>query len=41
MIEEHQVLFEGIGKLKGFQAKLHIDPDVKPVAHRSGEFHLV
>lgn len=32
MIEEHQVLFEGIGKLKGFQAKLHIDPDVKPVA---------
>ena len=40
--EECPQFFEGIGKLKGFQAKLHIDPAVKPVAlpHRRIPYHL-
>ena len=25
----------GIGKLKGYQAKIHVDPNVKPVAQSS------
>jgi hypothetical protein len=29
---KHQVLFQGIGKLKEYQMKLHIDPQVRPVA---------
>ena len=29
---EHAGLFEGIGKLRDYKAKLHIDPEVRPVA---------
>ena len=29
---EHAGLFEGIGKLRDYKAKLHIDPEVGPVA---------
>ena len=29
---EHAGLFDGIGKLKGYKVKLHIDPEVRPVA---------
>ena len=35
-------LFHGIGKMKDVQVKLHVDPNVKPVAqkHRRVPFHL-
>jgi len=29
---EHAGLFEGIGKMRDYKAKLHIDPEVRPVA---------
>ena len=34
--------FEGIGKLKGYKAKLHIDDSVTPIAvpHRRIPFHV-
>ena len=31
-VARHQHLFQGIGKLKDYQMKLHIDPQVQPVA---------
>jgi hypothetical protein len=31
-VARHKVLFQGIGKLKEYQMKLHIDPQVRPVA---------
>jgi hypothetical protein len=31
-VARHKALFEGIGKLKGYKMKLHIDPQVRPVA---------
>jgi hypothetical protein len=31
-VSRHKVLFQGIGKLKEYQMKLHIDPQVRPVA---------
>ena len=31
-VARHNVLFQGIGKLKEYQMKLHIDPQVRPVA---------
>ena len=39
---EYPALFSGIGKLKGVEVKLHIDPDVKPVAQQARRipFHL-
>jgi len=42
LVEEHANLFEGIGKLKDFQVKLHIDETVPAVAqpHRRIPFHL-
>jgi len=32
LIAKHQAVFEGIGKLKDYQLKLHIDTEVQPVA---------
>ena len=42
LIAEYPSLFQGIGKLKNFQVKLHIDETVQPVAqpHRRIPFHL-
>ena len=42
MIEEYDDLFHGLGKLKNYQVKLHIDEDVPPVAqpHRRVPFHV-
>ena len=39
---EHPTLFKGLGKLKESCIKLHIDPDVIPVAqnHRRIPFHM-
>ena len=40
--KEHPQLFDGIGRLKNFQVKLHIDEIVKPSAqqHRRIPFHI-
>ena len=42
IVREHKHLFEGLGKLKDFQVKLHIDETVRPVAqpHRRVPFHV-
>ena len=32
LLEEHKDLFNGVGKLKDFQVKLHVSPDIMPVA---------
>ena len=42
LIEEFDDLFHGLGKLKNYQIKLHIDEDVSPVAqpHRRVPFHV-
>jgi hypothetical protein len=42
LVQSHPRLFEGIGKLKNFQVRLHIDETVKPVAqpHRRVPFHI-
>ena len=42
LVEEYDVLFHGLGKLKGYQVKLHIDESVQPVAqsHRRVPFHV-
>ena len=42
LIEEYDELFHGLGKLKGYQIKLHIDESVPPVAqpHRRVPFHV-
>ena len=42
LINEYSDLFTGLGKLKGFQVKLHIDETVQPVAqpHRRIPFHV-
>lgn len=42
LIEEYDDLFHGLGKLKGYQIKLHIDENVPPVAqpHRRVPFHV-
>ena len=42
LIEEYDDLFHGLGKLKNYQVKLHIDEDVPPVAqpHRRVPFHV-
>ena len=41
-VEEYSDRFEGIGKLKDFQCKLHEDPTVQPIAqpHRRIPFHV-
>ena len=31
-IARHRALFHGVGKLKDYQLKLHIDPQIQPVA---------
>ena len=42
LIEEYDDLFHGVGKLKNYQIKLHIDENVPPVArpHRRVLFHV-
>ena len=42
LVEEYDELFHGLGKLKGYQVKLHIDESVQPVAqpHRRVPFHV-
>ena len=32
LVENYRDLFEGLGKLKGFQVRLHVDEDLQPVA---------
>ena len=34
-LDEYKALFEGVGKLKDFQAKIYTDPTVKPVAQKA------
>nr|XP_033948146.1 uncharacterized protein K02A2.6-like [Pseudochaenichthys georgianus] len=42
LLHEYQDIFQGIGKLKDFQVKLHIDESVQPVTqpHRRIPFHM-
>ena len=42
LVKEYDELFRGLGKLKGYQVKLHIDESVQPVAqpHRRVLFHV-
>lgn len=42
LLEEHKDLFNGVGKLKDFQVKLHVSPDIMPVAqpHRRVPYSL-
>lgn len=42
IIHEYQDLFQGIGKIKDFQVKLHVDDSVQPVIqlHRRIPFHM-
>ena len=42
LLEEYYDLFHGLGKLKNYQIKLHIDEDIPPVAqpHRRVPFHV-
>ncbi|KAK3706244.1 hypothetical protein QZH41_008631, partial [Actinostola sp. cb2023] len=42
LVKEYDDLFNDLGKLKGFQVKLHIDEGVQPVAqpHRRVPFHV-
>ncbi|PFX29727.1 Potassium channel subfamily T member 1 [Stylophora pistillata] len=42
LIEEYDDLFHGLGKLKNYQIKLHIDENVPPVGqpHRRVSFHV-
>jgi hypothetical protein len=42
LVAEYSDLFVGLGKLKGYQVKLHIDDSVTPVAqpHRRIPFHV-
>ena len=42
LLEEYDDLFLGLGKLKNYQVKLHIDEDIPPVAqpHRRVPFHV-
>ena len=39
LIEQYPSVFQGIGKLKNFQVKLHIDETVPPLLH--AEFHFI
>ena len=34
-------VFQGLGKFKSFQLKLHTNPNVKPLAQQYAESHLV
>lgn len=42
LVEEYSDLFTGLGKLKDFQVKLHVDISIPPSAqpHRQVPFHL-
>lgn len=41
LVDKPQEVFQGLGKLKGFQVHLHVDKDIQPVAqpHRRVPFH--
>ena len=34
VMSDYKEIFEGVGKLKDYQVKLHVNPDVPPVAQR-------
>ena len=34
IVDRFPKVFSGVGKLSGYQLKLHIDPDVRPVAQK-------
>ena len=36
IVDRFQNVFSGVGKLSGYQLKMHIDPEVKPVAQKPG-----
>ena len=42
LLEEYDDLFHGLGRLKNYQVKLHINEDIPPVAqpHRRVAFHV-
>ena len=42
LLAEYEDMFHGLGKLKNYQIKLHIDEEVPPVAqpHRRVPFHV-
>ena len=42
LVQSYSDLFEGLGKLKGFQVHLHVDKEVQPIAqsHRRVPFHV-
>ena len=42
LVSEYSELFTGLGKLRGYKAKLHIDDSVQPVTqtHRRVPFHV-
>ena len=33
IVNKHDAVFRGVGRLKDYQLKIHIDPEVTPVAH--------
>ena len=41
-ISKFPSLFSGVGKMKNYKVKFHIDPSIPPVAHpkRSAPYHL-
>ena len=39
LVEEYKDLFKGLGKLEGYQVKLHIVENVQPVAGHIDECH--
>ena len=42
IVDRHRAVFNGVGKLKDYQLKIHIDPEVTPVAQpqRRVPFHV-
>lgn len=42
LVRSHRDLFQGLGKLKGFQERLQVDKDVQPIVqlHRRVPFHV-
>ena len=43
LVESYSDLFEGLGKLKGFQVRLHVENNVQPIAQppRRIPFHVL
>ena len=42
IVDKHDAVFRGVGKLKDYQLKIHVDPEVTPVAQpqRRVPFHV-